>query len=559
MELEMNTAKITRWEFFLLALAVLVNLSGLFVTILGPDGALYASIAKTMALNNNYVDLIALGRDWLDKPHFPFWVTAFSFKLFGINTWSYKLPAILFLFGGAYYTYLFARATYNKRVGIWAAIILLTAEHIIISNNDVRAEPYLTGLIIASVYHFYRVTKNGSQWQLLWGSMFAAAAVMTKGVFVLIPIGGAIAGGLIISKQWKQVFHMRWILAGALILLFITPELYCLWSQFDQHPDKIVFGRTNVSGLRFFFWDSQFGRFTNTGPIKGSGNYFFFIHTDLWAFLPWSVILYAAIITRIGQLIKARSDVKEYFALSGGLLTFLLFSLSKFQLPHYTNIIFPFFAIVTAGYIFELANSKTAKVILTVQSIFGVLLLITGSALQYYFFFGGWVYLVICLLPALLLGMWYLTRKEYILSQKIIFLSAIPALAVNFFLNTRFYPSLLNYQAGSEAAFYLNENFKDKPVSQFIYPYPYDLQFYLNAPMKDIGKADFEAAAFQPGQLIYLTKEDVERIKVPYKMVKSFKGYPVSRLNGSFLNKETRNKQLKDIYVIQVLTTGSNK
>ena len=98
-----------KWLYIFIAAAVLINFSGLFITIIGPDGTLYATIAKTMVLNHDYVNLYALGMDWLDKPHFPFWVTAFSFNLFGINTWAYKLPAILFMMMGAVYTYFFAK------------------------------------------------------------------------------------------------------------------------------------------------------------------------------------------------------------------------------------------------------------------------------------------------------------------------------------------------------------------------------------------------------------------------------------------------------------------
>lgn len=63
--------------------------------------------------------------------------------------------------------------------------------------------------------------------------------------------------------------------SGIILLIFISPELICLYIQFDSHPEKIVFGNTHVSGIRFFFWDSQFGRFFNTGPIKGKGDPFF--------------------------------------------------------------------------------------------------------------------------------------------------------------------------------------------------------------------------------------------------------------------------------------------
>ena len=130
-----------RWYYLCIALAIVVNCSGLGTPILGPDGAVYAAIAKTMVQRHNYLELFVQGHDWLDKPHFPFWLTALSFRLFGFHTWAYKMPAILCLMMGAWYTYLFAKQFYSRQVALWSVLILLTGEHIILSNNDVRAEP----------------------------------------------------------------------------------------------------------------------------------------------------------------------------------------------------------------------------------------------------------------------------------------------------------------------------------------------------------------------------------------------------------------------------------
>src|ERR1700761_2393481 len=195
-----------KWLCLFIAVAVAVNISGLFVTLMAPDATRYPTIAKTMALRHDYMNLVVDGRDWLDKPHFPFWMAALSFNIFGFTTWAYKLPAVLFLLMGAVYTYHFAKNLYNKQVAMWSVLILLTAEQLVISNNDVRAEPYLTGLIIAAVYHFYKAYTRNS-WHLLAGCVFAASAIMTKGMFVIIPIGGAIGGHLIITKQWSKLFH----------------------------------------------------------------------------------------------------------------------------------------------------------------------------------------------------------------------------------------------------------------------------------------------------------------------------------------------------------------
>src|SRR5690349_65345 len=82
-----------RFTVLALALAVLVNLVAIDLPIMGSDDAtLYASIAAAMVRTGDYVGLYAWGQDWLDKPHLPFWLTAISFRLFGITPWAYRLP-----------------------------------------------------------------------------------------------------------------------------------------------------------------------------------------------------------------------------------------------------------------------------------------------------------------------------------------------------------------------------------------------------------------------------------------------------------------------------------
>src|SRR3954468_4306455 len=98
-----------QWLYLLIGAAILINLTGILIPIIGPDGTLYATIAKTMVQRNNYIELFANGTDWLDKSHFPFWATALSCNILGITTVAYKLPGMLFMLMGAGYTYLFAK------------------------------------------------------------------------------------------------------------------------------------------------------------------------------------------------------------------------------------------------------------------------------------------------------------------------------------------------------------------------------------------------------------------------------------------------------------------
>lgn len=172
---------LNKWFYRLLVPGILVNAAGLFVTILEPDGALYASIAKTMVQSGDYVNLTVDGKDWLDKPHFPFWMAALSYTLFGIGTVAYKLPALLFWGMGAIYTWLLSCSFYNKSIARLSVLIYVSIAHLVISNMDVRAEPYLTGLLAGSVYHYYKASNMQVSIHLLAGSLLAACAVMTKG------------------------------------------------------------------------------------------------------------------------------------------------------------------------------------------------------------------------------------------------------------------------------------------------------------------------------------------------------------------------------------------
>jgi len=552
--LKNNLVQDRRWIYALIALAVFANLSGLFVTIMAPDAVIYAGISKTMALINNYLELFWDGKDWLDKPHFPFWVTAIFFEVFGIHTWTYKLPGILFTLMGAWYTYRLAKHLYNETVALCSSFILLTALHIVVSNNDVRAEPFLTGLIIASVYHFVIYSENKKLTQLLLACLFSACAIMTKGPFTMIPIAGALGGHFIIRREWKKVFQWQWLLAIVLILIFIIPELYSLWYQFDDHPEKIVFERTGVSGLSFFFWDSQFGRFLNTGPIKGKGDPSFFIHTLLWAFLPWAILMYAALVRKIADIRKRETIIQgEWFTLSGSLLTLIVFSLSRFQLPHYANIIFPFLAILTAQWIFRQTPSN--RFITITQEVHSILIGLIGIALHILFKPEASFWPDSILFITIILSVWILFKLKSGRAIYAFYRSGIVAILLYVYINLFFYPDLLRYQSGSEAAFYLNKTYPDKPIMSIAW-HPGGIEFYLNNQLTKVDSSFFKTGQdTDSSQLWFLSSDQlnlITRSGYSYEIVKEWDHFHVTRLTLKFANKNRRKEELSKYFLLRI-------
>lgn len=535
---------------WLVLAGVLINANGLFNNILEPDGALYATISKRIAITNDWFNLWALGSDWLDKPHFQFWVTALSFKILGISYFSYKLPAFLFWLAGIFFTYKLAKDLYDTGTARVAVVLYIFALHGVLNNFDVRAEPYLTTLTIAAIYFFYKAHLSKGWHNVILAALMAAFAVMTKGIFVLLTIGGGFIVYWLLNKQYKQFINYRWYVLLLLIFLFTVPELYSLYVQFDMHPEKIVFGRTNVSGIQFFFWDSQFGRFFNTGPITGRGDVTFFIHSTLWAFLPWSLLLVAAVIYSIKNLNK-----KSYSVVIGGsaALTFLLFSLSKFQLPHYIVILFPHFSILTSRYLVELKQEK----IINRWKIVQLVLLLLGAVLVVflcvYTGFGNPIIIMVSAIIGVILGL-YLSKDGI---NRIIIPSTALILVLFFYLHNFFYPELLQYQSGVAAGKWIEQNKPGNTTALINAPSAFSFEF--NAPglvyRLNNDEALHQFVRKNPSAILYVSEKELSELSQQgyhYKILKTFPYFHISMLTGDFLNPNTRSNAVETVALIEI-------
>jgi 4-amino-4-deoxy-L-arabinose transferase-like glycosyltransferase len=401
---------------WLTLLTLLINAAAMLSPVInGGDSITYAALSQHIALTNDWANLVLDGKDWLDKPHMPFWITALFFKIGGVSAFTYILPGFLFHLIGGYYTYRIARLFYGRETAWLSVLVYVSVYHLMDSSIEVKAETYLTGFIMGACYYWLRYDAQTRIKYLLLGALFSACAVMTKGVFTLITITSGLVCMWLYQKQWSKLWSGKWLLAFVLSLLFTAPEVIALYQQFDGHPEKALFGQTQVSGIRFFLWDSQFGRFFNTGPIKNTnGHPFYFVLVFLWAFLPWMAVFVAAIVSGVRKFL-ARSDGEHagfVFLCGAFFITFLLFSATSFQLDHYTVILFPFAAILCGKFLHDwLAQHGNSRALLIVQLMITALLVGLAVGLSVYVA-NAIVMKAVLVLFAALLGYAYLTRKQ---------------------------------------------------------------------------------------------------------------------------------------------------
>jgi len=535
----------------LLVVALAANGIGTLNGLFPQDSAVYAVVSKQIAVSGNWGDLFLDGRDWLDKPHFPFWMSALSMRALGVSAFAYKLPGFAFFLLSLLYTYLLARDLCGTRVARMAVLLLSVSGHVVVSSSDLRAEPFLMGLLVAAVYHGRRASTGPWVVHLVAGSLFTACALMTKGIFLVIPVAGAIAGDALLRRRPGELFRLRWLFALALVAVFVLPEVYAVYRQFDLHPEKTVFGRTGVSGVRFFFWDSQFGRFVNTGPIQGKGNPFFFLHTVVWAFAPWGLILYPAVLHRLRS--AWRGENREYVTLSASLPLFLVFSVSGFQLPHYLNILFPFFSILVADWALSLESVRGKAALAAVQYLVA-LTLAAGMVLLQLSFRPGSPAVCGSLLAALVVLSSLTMRLVNDRVQRAILVSAASAGILGVWVNAVYIPALLSFQACPRAAACVNSD----PMERI----PGDLElnsrvfeFYLDQPVRRLN-----APALKPGDgqgvLVYTDDRGLGRLTEfgwGYRVVETWKHYDrITTPTLPFFHHGRRGELLKNRHLVEI-------
>jgi 4-amino-4-deoxy-L-arabinose transferase-like glycosyltransferase len=318
------------------------------------------------------------------------------------------------------------------------------------------------------------------------------------------------------------------------------------------HPEKIVFGKTHVSGVRFFFWDSQFGRFFNTGPIKGSGDLFFYLHTLLWAFLPFSFILLFSLFSKIKGIVLSKEISANMIPLLSALVTFVIFSISKFQLPHYTNILFPFFAMTAAGFIVQ--EKIGSRFFNRYSIVVSVLLLITITALMLFTNWSGkgLVILLLCFV-ALLLLIHYSQPSNY---KKGLLIGVVSISLITSILALSIYPELFKYQAGMNAGKYITKNRLQKFSEVYcIGTNSYSLDFYCKKEIKYANSV--ENIKLKNSYLAFVEKKwlDTTKMHLGNRSIKSIASFPyfrISMLNLAFLNPASRLQETTFFELVEI-------
>ncbi|HRQ50020.1 MAG TPA: glycosyltransferase family 39 protein [Agriterribacter sp.] len=532
---------------------------GLFIPLMNGDASHHANIALHMYQNNNYVDLVDRGQDYLDKPHLLFWLAAACYHLFGVTPFAYKLPSLLFSIAAVWATYKTGKRLYNAETGRLAALILAAAQAFILACMDVRMDAILTACIILAAWQLLETATGGRWYNIIAAALFMALGFSTKGMAGIVIPCAALFFYLLYTRNFAGMLHIKWILTGSLTLAFMLPVLYCYYLQFDLHPEKEIRGMTHISGVKFILWGQNIERLDGTNWGGGKKDYFFYFHTLLWAFLPWSLLAYYATGSRLKALWRTRLTFQhhtEAFTIGTVVFVFVVISGSQFQLPHYLNILFPFLSLLTAAKLVDLdvqSRQRPLRIITWLQTAIALLIVVLVVVLCVWSFSTPVILIGPPALAAIVyISWWAFNNKKPLL--KIATVSVTGIALVNFILFSFFYPRLLRYEGGLNLAAIAREQQTDLSVTYFYNTYNFAFDFETRHLSPTLFLNDIREKQHNVCWLLTDTRgmDSLKQAHIPVTEIYESNHFRISRLKASFLSPATRQSQLDTLYLLKV-------
>jgi len=544
--------------FLLFAIIIAVYFCAIGVDTMDVDASQYAAISREMKESGRYLQVYEQGKDYLDKPPFLFWISSLSMKLFGENNLGFKFPSILFAILAVFATYRFAKLFYDKTLAVLSAIVLASCQAVFLITNDIRTDTILMSWVIIAIWQIAEWMQSKKTIHFILGAAAIGAGMVTKGPIALFVPIFAFGSHFVLQRKFSYLFKPVYLLGLITIAIVLIPMSIGLYQQYDLHPEKTVNGLKNVSGLRFFYWTQSFGRITGENVWNNNAPFSFLFENLLWGMLPWTLFFISGLVNDLIQIIRKKlivAENEEFLTTGGFVLAYCSLGISKYQLPHYIYVVLPFIAIITAKMIYAIFWQQKfqflKKMITPVQWLVCITLLIAPVIIIIYSFPSNsiWTWLIPVLTATTVLTL-FLNKA---VSKKLFSISLALIIGLNVFLSLWFYPQVLKYQAGNVAGRYIAKQRIDREKF-YIYRFQGNnvaLHFYSNRIVRVIDSINNLSSE----TYLLTMDEGLEILKNSgrnFEILKQGLDYHVTALTGKFLNKETRDQQCKNYYIIKL-------
>jgi hypothetical protein len=310
------------------------------------DEAIYAQVAKEIAVSDNWLTLTWAGYPFWHKPPLYFWLTAVLYKIVGINEFAARTCSAAFGFGVIAVTFWLGLRLFSWAAGATAALFLLSIDqstychwyNFVCQARVGMLETMLTFWLLLSILLVWEANERPRLIILI--GITAGLAVMTKawiGFFALaMPMLYAVITGQFHSR--RRYWGLALLLAAVVILPW---HLWQIWIYGD-------------SFLHDYFVVNLFGRVSGVIEENRHTSLFYLaVLNDGFSIFGSGYLWPAAYLWAVWT--APTSEYRQKVLLLTWItIPLLLFSLAQTKLPWYVILIYPGIALLISGAVTEL-------------------------------------------------------------------------------------------------------------------------------------------------------------------------------------------------------------
>ena len=310
------------------------------VPLIDRDEPRFAEASREMIERGDYIVPHFNNQLRLDKPPLAYWAQVASYRIFGENDFAARFPSAVAAALVAISILAWGTRIGDQRVGWWAAIIFTLSLQTFLHAKAAVADMWLV-LFMTTAYSagFELMQRPATRWWLVF-YVSLALGFLGKGPIAWTPLLTVaalkyFARDVDLAKRFKFV-------RGILLMLVIV-ALWGIPALIHTHGEffRIGIGR-HVIGRSFSAMESH-----------GSNSFWiylfllpFYFVTIFASFFPWSIKLPA-----MAKKLRHERDKIDIYLLCGAGIIFVIFTLIKTKLPHYTLPAFPLLALLAARHI----------------------------------------------------------------------------------------------------------------------------------------------------------------------------------------------------------------
>ncbi len=292
----------------------------------------------------------------LDKPPLTYWAQVASYKIFGENDFAARFPSAVAAALVAITILGWGQKIGGDRAGWWGAIVFTLSVQTFVHGKAAVADMWLV---------LFMTTAHWAGWELIakremrnanwkwWLCFYVSLALgfLAKGPIAWTPFL-TLAAVKYFSREVDFARHFKFV--RGILLMFAIVALWGIPALIQTHGEflRIGIGRHVI------------GR--SIGAMEGHGSNslgiyllllpFYFV-TVFASFFPWSIKLPA-----LTKKLWGDRDRADLYLLSGAGIIFVIFTLIKTKLPHYTLPAFPLLALLVARHVSTERFVKTAAI-----------------------------------------------------------------------------------------------------------------------------------------------------------------------------------------------------